>query len=257
MTRVIDLNADLGEGYGAWSMGDDDALLAVVTSANVACGGHAGDGVTMRRTVAAAVARGVSIGAHPGHADREGFGRRAIAITPDEAYALVLAQVGALSGFTRAAQVPLAHVKPHGALYSQAATEPGLAAAIAAAVRDFDATLALVGPPGSAIESAGLAAGLRVWREGFVDRTYQADGTLTPRSRPEALHHDPAAAVRQAVMLATEGVVIATDGAPVAHAVDTLCVHGDAPGAVALARAVRGALGAAGVVVAAPGRTGR
>lgn len=253
MTRTLDLNTDLGESFGPWRMGQDEALLEVVTSANIACGFHAGDPDVMAETVRLAVARGVSIGAHPSLPDRQGFGRRAMAMTPQEVHNLVLYQVGALAGFARAAGARLVHVKPHGALYNQAAADPALASAIAAAVRAFDPTLVLVGLAGSRLIDAGRAAGLQVAREGFADRRYEPDGTLTPRGHPEALIHDPADAVAQVLSMVERGEVIARDGTVIPVTVDTICLHGDSPEAVSFARRLRHELTARGIVLAAPG----
>lgn len=243
----IDLNADLGEGCG-----DDVALLALVTSANVACGFHAGDPELMARTVTAAVAAGVAVGAHPSFPDREGFGRRAMQRPPDAVYADVLYQVGALQAVCRAHGVRLAHVKPHGALYNQAAAEPALAAAIARAVRAADPALALVGLASSrAMREAAEAQGLRYSTEAFADRRYERDGTLTPRQEQGALITSAAEVAAQAVGIATRGEVVAQDGSIVRLAADTLCLHGDTPGALDIARAVREALLASGVTIAA------
>jgi len=248
--KRIDLNSDLGEGFGAWRMGDDEAILDQVSSANIACGFHAGDPAVMHRTVQRAAARGVSIGAHPSLADLQGFGRREMRVTPDEVYDLVLYQIGALQGFCRAAGARLAHVKPHGALYNMAARDVELARAIAHAVRDFDAALVLFGLAGSALVAAGRDAGLRVANEVFADRTYQPDGSLTPRARADALVHDRAAALAQVRAMVFDGEVTATDGTRVPIRADTLCLHGDGPTAVELARALRAALEADGVHIA-------
>lgn len=253
MTRTLDLNADVGESFGPWRMGQDEALLEVVTSANIACGFHAGDPDVMAATVRLAAARGVAIGAHPSLPDRQGFGRRAMAVTPLEVHNLVLYQMGALAGFVRAAGTRLSHVKPHGALYNQAAADPALASAIAAAVRAFDPTLILVGLAGSPLIQAGLAAGLQVAREGFADRRYEPDGTLTPRHHPEALILDPGEAVDQVLGMVERGEVIARNGAVIPVTVDTLCLHGDSPDAVAFAHRLRGELTAHGISLAALG----
>jgi UPF0271 protein len=245
----IDLNADVGEGFGAWRMGDDE-LLQHVTSANVACGFHAGDPSVIDRTVAAAARRGVAVGAHPGYFDLRGFGRREMRVPVAELEADVLYQVGALQAFARAHGVPLTHVKPHGALYNQAADDPELARAIARAVARVSPALVLVGLAGSAAmrEAAG-EAGLRFAGEAFADRAYDASGRLVPRSQPDAVRSDPAAAALAAVRLARDGRVVAADGRELAVEADTLCLHGDSPGAAAMARAVREALEQAGVSV--------
>jgi len=257
MNKRIDLNSDLGEGFGAWQMGDDAAILEHVTSANIACGFHAGDPHVMRRTVQRAVQRGVRVGAHPSLPDLQGFGRREMRVTPQEAYEFVLYQLGALHAFCRACGTAVAHVKPHGALYNMAARDTHLAAAIAQAVRDFDASLVLYGLAGSALIDAGISAGLRVANEVFADRSYQADGSLTPRSRTDALLHDPAAALVQVRQMIFEGSVTATDGTRVPIRADTLCLHGDGPAAVELSRRLRAALEADGVRVTPVGMPDR
>jgi len=249
----IDLNADVGESFGTWSLGEDEALIPHVTSVNVACGAHAGDPRTIDRTIALAVEHGVAVGAHPGYPDLAGFGRRAMDLSPDEIEGSVLYQVAAVSGFARAHGTALRHVKAHGALYNRAARDEAAAAAIARAVRRLDPTLALVGLAGSALLTAGREAGLAVLAEAFADRAYEPDGSLRGRHHPDALLDDPEATARQAVRIACEGRVTAVDGSDLAVAADTLCVHGDAPGAAARAAAVRQALATAGVEVVAPG----
>ena len=253
---TIDLNCDLGESFGAWTMGQDAAVLDCISSANIACGFHAGDPSTMRRTVAAAVARGVAIGAHPSLPDLQGFGRREMHIEPDEVHALVVYQVGALMGFAAAAKVRLRHVKPHGALYNMAARDAALAEAIAGAVRDVDPSLILVGLAGSELPRAGVQAGLRVAHEGFADRRYRSDGSLVPRRQSGSVIESIDEAVAQALLIATEGRAIGADGQAVSIAADTLCVHGDRPDAAQFARRLRDALRAAGVeIVNAQGAT--
>jgi UPF0271 protein len=252
----VDLNCDVGESFGAYRIGADAELLPNVTSANVACGFHAGDPATMRATVAMAAARGVAIGAHPGLPDLPGFGRRAMEVTPEEVYDLVVYQVGALLGFALAAGVELQHVKPHGALYNMAATEARLAEAIARAVRDLDRGLVLFGLAGSELVSAGEAAGLKTASEGFADRAYQSNGTLVPRRLRGALGLDPEVAARRAVEMVRDGSVVSVEGSTVRLRVDTLCVHGDTPGAVDLARRIRETLAAEGVAARAVGRGG-
>ncbi|HEX9164423.1 MAG TPA: 5-oxoprolinase subunit PxpA [Gemmatimonadales bacterium] len=244
---AIDLNADLGEGFGRWSIGGDEAMLDLVTSASVACGFHAGDPQVMLATVRAAAARGVSVGAHPGYRDLVGFGRRDLAATPEQIHADVVYQVGALHACCRAAGTHVRYVKPHGALYNRAARDAAAADAIAAAVRDTDPALVLLGLAGSELVSAGRRAGLRVAAEAFVDRNYEADGTLTPRSRPDAVLADPEACARRAVRLVQHGLVTTRDGFELAVTAESLCVHGDGPAAIALLRQVRGAMAAAGV----------
>ncbi|MCU0650378.1 MAG: LamB/YcsF family protein [Gemmatimonadaceae bacterium] len=247
----IDLNADMAEGLGPWPMGADDALLALVSSANIACGLHAGDPRIMRDTVRTAHARGVAIGAHPGLPDLVGFGRREMAIAPDDAHALVLYQVGALQAMARACGARVTHVKPHGALYTMAARDDALAEAIARAVRDADPALVLVGLADSASTRAGERAGLRVAHEGFADRRYTGGGTLVPRTHPDALVHDVDDAVAQAIALATGAPVATIDGTTRTIRCDTICLHGDGPHAVPFAHAIREALAAHGVTVAA------
>ena len=249
--RRIDLNCDLGESYGAWHMGEDADVLAEISSANIACGFHAGDPDTMRRSVRLAAARGVAVGAHPSLPDLQGFGRRDMAVSADEVHALTLYQIGALSAFAKSEGTCLHHVKPHGALYNMAARDTVLAAAIAAAVADFDRQLILVGLAGSALLQAGRAAGLRVAAEAFCDRRYRADGSLTPRREAGAVIDDAAAAVEQALSIVLHSAATARDGSRVAIAADTLCIHGDRPGAAAFARSLRTALQQAGIVVAA------
>jgi UPF0271 protein len=254
---AVDLNADVGESYGAWTMGDDAALLPLVTSANVACGAHAGDPLVMARTVALAARLGVAVGAHPGYPDRDGFGRRDLPMAADELRASLLAQLGALEAVARAAGVPVLHVKPHGALYNRAARDPALAEVVAEAVRAVSGELVLVGLAGSALEAAGGSAGLRVAAEAFADRAYAADGGLRSRSLPDAVHDDPAVAAAQARSIVLEGRVRADDGSWIAVRADTLCIHGDSPGAPAIAAAVRAALGEAGVALVPLGASAR
>jgi UPF0271 protein len=243
----IDLNCDAGEAFGPWPMGDDEALIPLVTSVNVACGAHAGDPTVMRRTIELAARHGVAVGAHPGYPDLQGFGRRALGLTPAEVEVQVLAQVGALAGVARGVGVPLRHVKPHGALYNEAADDPALARAIASAVHAYDPDLVLVARAGSAQAEAGRAAGLRVAEEAFADRGYDAAGRLLPRGRPGALIADPQAAARRAVGLLRTGRLPAEDGTWLALRPATLCVHSDTPGAGQVAAALRRALEAAGV----------
>lgn len=250
MPLQIDLNSDLGESFGAWSMGDDEALLSTVTSANVACGFHAGDPVTMLRTAQTALANGVAVGAHPAYRDLAGFGRRAMEIPHDELYGDVLYQIGALAGMLGSRGAGLAYVKPHGALYNRIAADPGQAAAVAAAVSDFRADLPVLGLPGSRIQAACADAGVPFFEEAFVDRGYLPDGTLVPRGQPGAVLHDVEQIAERAVRMVTEGVVAAVDGNLVELKPASLCVHGDTPGAVQMALAVRSALETAGVELA-------
>jgi UPF0271 protein len=231
--RTIDLNCDLGEGAS-----NDEALMPLITSANVACGLHAGDAHTMTRTLRWARQHGVAVGAHPGYADREHFGRRELNLSVPEIESLVLFQIGALAVLARAEGVTLSHVKPHGALYNQAARDRALATAIARAVRGFSREVILVGLAGSALIEAGTEAGLRVASEGFPDRGYNPDGTLMSRALPGAVHENAEAVAANAVRLATEGIMLGARRV----SVDTLCIHGDGPHAVEFAQAVRAAL---------------
>jgi UPF0271 protein len=250
----IDLNADVGESLGAWSLGEDEALIPQVTSVNVAAGLHAGDPETIERTVALAIHHGAAIGAHPGYPDLAGFGRRAMALSPGEIEASVLYQVGAVAGFARAAGTTLRHVKAHGALYNRAARDRPAADAIARAVRRFDPALVLVGLAGSELIAAGREAGLGVAEEAFADRAYEPDGSLRSREHADAVLSDPGTAAAQALAIVRGGLT-ARDGSPLHVRADTICVHGDLPGAAARAKAVREALQAAGVEVRAPGDT--
>ena len=252
--NCIDLNADLGESFGAWRMGDDAGVMPWITSANIACGFHAGDPLTMRATIALCAQHGVAIGAHPSLPDLQGFGRREMKIPPDEVYAQTLYQLGALHALTKAAGTQLHHVKPHGALYNMAARDRALADAIAIAVRDLDPLLILVGLAGSALVDAGCDAGLTTQREGFCDRRYRADGSLTPRSEPGAVIENIDTAVAQAVSIATRGEALTGDGQTVRIEADTLCVHGDRANAAAFAEHLRRALESAGVQIAAVAR---
>ncbi|MFI4983159.1 MAG: 5-oxoprolinase subunit PxpA [Nevskiales bacterium] len=239
MPLPIDLNADLGESYGAWRMGDDAALMPFISSCNIACGFHAGDPRIMDHTVRLALAAGVHIGAHPSLPDIQGFGRRDMAISADEAHALVLYQIGALAAFCKARGARLHHVKPHGALYNMAARDPLLAAAIAQAVADFDRELILVGLANSASIVAGRAAGLSVWQEAFADRRYTANGQLQPRNQPGAVIVDVEQAVQQALDIARHGAVTSAEGERLTLQADTICLHGDSAHALALAARVR------------------
>jgi 5-oxoprolinase (ATP-hydrolysing) subunit A len=246
----IDLNSDVGESYGAWVMGQDDTLIPMVTSINVACGAHAGDPTIMARTVALAAHHGLTVGAHPGYPDREGFGRRDFSLSTDQLEVSILYQLGALQAFCQDADVPLLHVKPHGALYSRAARDPGVARAVARAVRRFDPSLTLIGLAGSASLDAGRAEGLHVAAEAFADRAYEPDGSLRSRRHANAVLADPETAAEQAVSIVVLGKAVAHEGSTVHIRADTLCIHGDTPGAPEYARAVRDALQAAGVKVA-------
>ena len=253
MKNRVDLNCDMGESFGAWSTGADAEVLEHVTSANIACGFHAGDPAVMHRTVAAALGRGVAVGAHPSLPDLQGFGRRIMGITPDEAYDLVLYQIGALAGFCHALGGRLSHVKAHGALYNMAAKDAVLADAIASATRDFDPSLVLFGLAGGELVRAGRRAGLRVANEVFADRTYQPDGSLTPRNKPRAMIHDLPMALDQVERMMRDGTVVALDGSEVEVEPETICVHGDEPGAATFARELRALLNRIGVSVHPPG----
>jgi UPF0271 protein len=246
----MDLNSDLGEGFGIWRLGDDDALLAIVTSANVACGYHAGDASTMRRVCLVAAERGVAIGAQVSYRDLAGFGRRRIDYAANELRDDIVYQVGALAAFARRAGERVRYLKPHGALYNTAAVDEGQAAAVVEAVLDVDPALPLLCQPGSVLAQAGEGAGLRVVAEGFGDRAYLPDGRLAPRTIPGAVIHDPDAVVERAVRMATDAEVVTVDGSVLKLRVDSICLHGDTPGAVTLAGRVRDALLAAGVTLA-------
>jgi 5-oxoprolinase (ATP-hydrolysing) subunit A len=250
----MDLNADLGESFGRWTLGDDERLVAHITSANVACGFHAGDFRVMEATVAICRRAGVAVGAQPGYPDLLGFGRRPMPFDPDEVESLVRYQIGALEAFCRAHGVEMQHVKPHGALYNQAAADPALASAIARATATFSRDLAFFGLASSApMADAAATAGLRFVPEAFADRRYLADGSLKPRSEPGSLIDDPTAAAAQALSIAVDGRVAAADGSEVALRAESICCHGDTPGAVEISAAVRRALEGAGVTVAALG----
>jgi len=240
----MDLNADLGEGM------EDGPILPFLTSANVACGLHAGGPISMDRTVTQALSQGVRVGAHPSYPDRENFGRTAMDLPLDEVRALVLYQVGALDAIVRARGGRLSHVKAHGALYNRAARDAPLARAIAEAVREYGRDLILVGLAGSAQLAAARAAGLRAAGEAFADRRYLPDGSLMPRSQPGSVLHDASEAAEQALRIAKEGSVVASDGSRLRVDAETLCLHGDTPGAVAIARAIRDRLESSAVLIA-------
>lgn len=248
----IDLNGDVGESFGAYEIGHDAALIPVLTSANVACGFHAGDPGVMRATVVLAREHGTAVGAHPGFPDLVGFGRREMKATAREVEDFVAYQIGALAGIAAAQHVRLTHVKPHGALYNMAARDDALADAIARATASVDRSLMLFGLPGSKSLDAARRHGLRAVSEAFADRAYRADGTLVPRSEAGAVIDDADAVVARAVMIARERVVVAADGSRVPIEVETICVHGDTPGAAMLAARIRRALGEAGMQIKAP-----
>ncbi|TGD99680.1 LamB/YcsF family protein [Methylobacterium nonmethylotrophicum] len=242
----IDLNADLGEGYGPWRMGDDEGLLDVLSSANIACGFHAGDPLIMERTVRLATARGVDIGAHVGFPDRQGFGRRVMQVERDELCAMVVYQLGALAGIARAQGASMTHMSFHGALGNMAAADPDLAAPLVAAVARFDPGLTVLTSPSRAIEDAAAAHGLRVAKTFLADRACDRDGLLVPRRLPGAVIHDEAQVLERVRRLLADGVVVTHEGERLSLSPDTILVHGDTPGALALARAVRQAVSEAG-----------
>lgn len=245
----IDLNSDLGEGYGAWTMGDDAAMLAVVSSANVACGFHAGDPAGILSTLREAAARGVAVGAHVGYPDRVGFGRRPMDVAPADLEADVIYQIGALQGLARAAGTRVSYVKPHGALYNTIAHDARQAAAVIAGVRAVDPSLVLMGLAGAPILAQARAAGLRVVAEAFADRAYNPDGSLVSRSLPGAVLHDPEAIAARVIRLATEGRVTAIDGSEISIEAQSVCVHGDTPEAVEIAQALRDRLVGQGIAL--------
>ncbi len=247
----IDLNADVGESFGAWRLGDDEGMLGLVTSANVACGFHAGDPLTLRHACELAAARGVAVGAQVSYADLAGFGRRFIDVPSEALTADVLYQLGALSAMCRVAGTRVRYVKPHGALYNATVHHEGQAAAVLAAVAAYDRSLPVLGLPGSALLRLAAEAGLRAVPEAFADRGYAADGTLVPRSAPGALVTDADDVAARVLRMVREGVVTSVDGADVAVEAESICLHGDTPDAVGLARSVRAALADAGVAVAA------
>ncbi len=254
-TTSIDLNADVGESFGRWRLGDDEGLLAFLSSANVACGFHAGDPLTLRRTCAEAVRRGVAVGAQVGYRDLAGFGRRFVDVAPDDLTADVLYQVGALDAIARAEGGRVVYLKPHGALYHAVTTHEAQARAVVDAVTAFagggGVELAVLGAPGSLLLELATDAGLRAVPEAFADRAYLSDGRLVPRSEPGAVLSDPEVVAARVVRLAIEGTVTAADGTEIEVAAESVCLHGDSPGAVEMAAAVRAALLAAGVAVEA------
>lgn len=249
----IDLNSDLGESFGAYTMGADEAVLGSITSANIACGFHAGDPSVMRQTIRMARAAGVAVGAHPGFPDLVGFGRRDMKVTPREAEDFILYQIAAIAGVAAAEGVRLQHVKPHGALFNMAVRDAALADAIARAVAAFDRSLILFGLPGSEILAAGRRAGLRLASEVFADRAYEPDGSLVSRQKSGAVLHDADAVVARAVRMVQDHSVVAIDGTLVPLQADTICVHGDTPGAERLTARLRAGLEAAGIEVVAIG----
>jgi UPF0271 protein len=246
---TLDLNSDLGESFGRWELGDDQAMLGLVSSANVACGFHAGDPSTLRRTCAGAAANGVVVGAQVAYADLAGFGRRFIDVPPSDLANDVVYQLGALEAMCRVTGTAVRYVKPHGALYNATVHHEEQAAAVVAAVRDYDPSLPVLGLPGSALLRAAEAAGLRAVPEFFVDRGYTPEGTLVSRREPGALLHDADEVTARLLRLLDEGVVRAVDGSDVPVRAESACVHGDSPGAVAMATAVRAGLEGAGVTL--------
>jgi len=250
--KTIDLNCDFGEGYGIYSFGQDDELLQVVTSVNIACGFHAGDPHTMRAAVEKSLAAGAAIGAHPGLPDRLGFGRRELAVTPQEVYELALYQIGALRAFVLAAGGSLSHVKPHGALYHMADNDAEIAEAIVRAAHAVDPRLHIYGGAGGILLEAAQRNGLRAVSEVFADRAYAANGRLTPRSEPGATIESPELAARQAVIMAAEGKALTPAGEAIPVKAETICLHGDGPYAARHARHIRAALMEAGIVLRAP-----
>lgn len=246
---VLDLNADVGESFGLWRLGDDDAIFTHVSSASIACGFHAGDPTTMRRSCAAAAAAGVAVGAHPGYRDLAGFGRRFIEVDPAELRNELVYQVGALQAVARAEGTSVRYVKPHGALYNAIAHHIPQAEAVVAAMLAIDPALPLLVAPGSAVQRLAREAGIAVAAEAFADRAYNPDGTLVPRNRTSALLHSIEEVVAQSLRIAVDREVMAVDGTLIPLDVQSLCLHGDTPGAVAMAAAVRAALASAGVAV--------
>ena len=249
----IDINSDVGESFGAYTIGHDAGLMKSITSANIAAGFHGGDPSVLRETIRQAKAHGVAVGAHPGFPDLVGFGRRELHVTPKEAEDFVLYQIAAVAGVAAAEGVTVQHVKPHGALFNMAVRNAELSAAIARAVALVDRSLILFGLPGSEILEAGRAAGLRVAAEVFADRAYEPDGSLASRRKPGSVIHDPEVVVARAVRMVKDRSVVAIDGSVVALEADTMCVHGDTPGSDELAAKIRAGLEASGVTVKAIG----
>ncbi len=245
----VDINSDMGESYGRYTLGNDAGLMPLITSANIACGLHAGDPLVMQQTIQLAVKAGVAVGAHPGHPDLQGFGRRNLDLSPDEVEAFTLYQIGALAGFAKAAGIELSHVKSHGALFHQAASDRVIAASFASAVKKFSPSLILVALAGSLLADMGKEMGLRVVNEGFPERAYNPDGSLMSRKLPGAVIHSPEEAAKNALSLVTNGIQVTSGGQIKKHTVDTLCIHGDSPNALNVAEAVHAALVKAGVKI--------
>jgi 5-oxoprolinase (ATP-hydrolysing) subunit A len=250
--KIVDLNCDMGESYGAWKMGDDAGVMPYITSANIACGFHAGDPATIRKTVQLALDHGVAIGAHPSLPDLQGFGRRAMKISPQDMYDLVIYQAGAVEAFARAAGARLHHVKCHGALYNMAASDAALSEAMAGAVRDLGSRIILYALSGSKTYEMAKKLGVPVAGEVFADRGYSDDGTLAPRDRPGGMIEDAAQAVKQALAMIEDGYVTSLSGKPIPVAADTLCLHGDQPGAVLFAKELQKAFRERNISIAAP-----
>lgn len=249
MKLRIDLNCDMGESFGAWKMGNDEAIMPYITSANIACGFHAGDPATMRKTVALAIKHGVALGAHPGLPDLQGFGRRNMAITDQEAYDMMVVQIGALAGVAASQGAKLRHVKAHGQLYNMSVKNEGLARALAQATYDVDPNLVFFGLAASKMLDIAASVGCKVASEVFGDRSYMPDGTLCPRNLPGAMITDVDVSIKQVLQMVQTGTLTANDGSIVKLRADTLCVHGDQPGAVAFAKAIREALQREGIEV--------
>ena len=245
----VDLNADLGESYGVWTLGDDGAMLDIVPSANIACGFHAGDPSTLRAVCEQAAEREVAIGAQVSYPDLVGFGRRRMDMDPAELRDAVLYQLGALDAFAQVAGTEVVYVKPHGALYHATVDDPAAAEAVVKAAIEYDDSMAVLGLPGSELLAAADRLDIESVTEAFADRAYRPDGTLVPRTEPDSVLHDPAEIAARCVRLVTEGTVEAIDGSTIDVVAESICVHGDTPGAVEIARAVRRALGDAGITV--------
>jgi UPF0271 protein len=246
---IVDLNSDLGESYGAWTLGMDEEVMNHISSSNIACGWHAGDAEVMLRTVRAAKARNVAVGAHPGYPDLLGFGRRNMTCTSDEIYAYIIYQVGAMMGVCASEGIELQHVKPHGAMYNQAAKDPKLAAAIARAVKNLGGGIILMGLAGSAFEVTAVEQGVPFAAEAFADRGYMSDGSLVPRDKPGAFIHDPNEAAARMLKLVREGTVDTPDGQTLKLKAHTICMHGDSPEAVKMAEVVKATLLKNGVTI--------
>jgi UPF0271 protein len=251
--QTIDLNCDMGEAFGNYDMPNDEKLMDYITSANIACGFHAGDYSVMQRTVELAVRKGIAIGAHPGLPDLQGFGRRELKITPSEAYQITLYQIGALQGFVKAANGRMNHVKPHGALYNMAAKDLHLAEAIVKAIKDFDDTLILYGLSGSEMINAAQQAGIKTASEVFADRSYQDDGSLTPRNQPNAVLSNETVVKEQLLMMVKNGMVQTVSKKNIRLAADTICLHGDGNHALSFAKMVSDTLKTEGIKLKAPG----